>query len=77
MTFKMVHCDEGDALCVSQGFGVRDADQQGSCEAGAGGDGDGVEVVGGEALACARAARTTGTMARRCSRLASSGTTPP
>ena len=28
-------------------------------------------------LASANAARTTGTMARRCSRLASSGTTPP
>jgi hypothetical protein len=76
VAFEVVDGDEGQVGGEGQGFGVGDADEERSGEAGAAGDGDGVEVGEGDA-GLARAARTTGTMARRCSRLASSGTTPP
>ena len=45
----MVDGDEGDVLREGQRLGVGDADQEGSGEAGPGGDGDGIEVVEGDA----------------------------
>ena len=77
VAFEVVDGDEGLAEGVGQGLGVADADQQRAGEAGAFGDGDGVEVCVRVTPASRRAASTTGTMARRCSREASSGTTPP
>ena len=76
VAFEMVDCDQRQILREGERFGVSDADQQRPCQARARGDSDGVEI-GERDLASASAARTTGTMARRCSRLASSGTTPP
>ena len=76
VAFEMIDGDERFVQRGGEGFSVGDADEEGADEAWALGDGDGVEV--GEAeLACARAWRTTGTIWRRCSREASSGTTPP
>jgi hypothetical protein len=59
-----------------QGLGVGDADEQGAGQAWAAGDGDGVEVGEGD-VGLRQGGADDGTMARRCSREASSGTTPP
>jgi len=59
-----------------RGFGVGDANEERSGEAGTAGDGDGVEVGEGD-VGLGQGGAHDGTMARRCSRLASSGTTPP
>lgn len=48
MAFEVVDGDEGDVLGEGQGFGVGDADEEGTGEAGTGGDSDGVEVVEGD-----------------------------
>ncbi len=48
VAFKMVDGDERNVLRVGQSFGVGDADEQCSGEAGAGGDGDGVEIGEGD-----------------------------
>jgi len=44
VAFEVVHGDERLVEGVGERFGVADADEQGSSEAGTGGDGDGVEV---------------------------------
>lgn len=44
MAFEVVDSDEGLIEAVGEGFGVGDADEERSCEAGTFGDGDGVEV---------------------------------
>jgi hypothetical protein len=76
VAFEVVDGDERLVERRRRGLGEGDADEQGAGEAGAFGDGDGVEVGVATPARC-MASRTTGTMARRCSRLASSGTTPP
>ncbi len=48
VAFEMIHCDEGQAGSEGQGFRVGDADEQGACQSGAGGDGEGVEVGVGD-----------------------------
>ncbi len=73
---RWLTADEGFVEAVGEGFGVGDAYEEGSGEAGAFGYGYGVEVGEGD-VGLVRASRTTGTMLRRCSREASSGTTPP
>src|SRR6266568_1881365 len=47
VAFEVVDGDEGQALCEGESLGVGDADEQGSGETGAGGDGDGVQVAEG------------------------------
>ena len=76
VAFEMVDGDQGFAERKGEGLGIADADEQRARQAGAVGNGNGVEVAKVN-LASASAARTTGTMLRRCSREASSGTTPP
>ena len=57
-------------------LGGRDADQQRAGQPRPGGDGDGVDI--GQAMpAVAQARSMVGTIASRCARLATSGTTPP
>jgi len=76
VAFEMVDGDERQTLCEGEGFGVGDADEQCSGQAGTGGDGDGVEIGEGDVGLGQRGA-DDGDDGRRCSRLASSGTTPP
>ena len=48
VAFKVVDGDEGQALGKGEGFGVGDANEERSGEAGTAGDGDGVEVGEGD-----------------------------
>ena len=80
VAFEMIDADQRLVEAEAEGLGIGDADEQRSGEARAFGDGDGVEVGEGDWISCPAwdmASRTTGTMLRRCSREASSGTTPP
>ncbi len=77
VAFEMIHGDERLAERHGQGFAVGDADDQRADEAGAESNGDGVRHRGVRFSLALAASRTTGTMRRRCSREASSGTTPP
>ena len=61
----------------AQALGVGEADEQRADQSGTHRDRDGGEVRRGCVPARSSASRTTGTMARKCSREASSGTTPP
>jgi len=47
VTFEVVDGDEGLVQAEGEGFGVEDADEECAGEAGAFGDGDGVELVEG------------------------------
>ena len=76
VAFEVVDGDERLVEAVGEGLCVGDADEERAGEAWAFGDGYGVEI-GEVTLARDMASRTTGTMLRRCSREASSGTTPP
>ena len=62
---------KGESFCVT------DSHQQSSCQAGTLSYSDCVDRMVGMAGFTASAWRTTGTIARKCSRDASSGTTPP
>ena len=77
VSFEMIDGDERLVERISERLGVAQADQQRAGQSGALGDGDGIDGRRNVLPASSRALRTTGTMARRCSREASSGTTPP
>ena len=49
VAFEVVDRDEGKVVGEGEGFGVGDADEQCTGEAGTGGDGDGVEIGEGHA----------------------------
>ena len=76
VAFDVIHRDQRDPRGQRNGFGVSQAHQQRPRQARPGRCGDSVEPGPGQ-LARSSASRTTGTIARRCSRDASSGTTPP
>ena len=76
--FNVIDSDEREAWRDgADRFRVGKPDQERADEAWPGGGGDGRQVVPGRVGAVPSASRTTGTMARKCSREASSGTTPP
>lgn len=49
VAFEVIDGDEGKVVREGEGFGVSDADQKRSGEAGTGGDGDGVKIGEGQA----------------------------
>ena len=77
VTLEMVDGNQRLVQGEGQRLGVGDPDQERTRQAGALGDRDGVEIGEADAGFVPCAARTTGTILRRCSREASSGTTPP
>ena len=77
MTLEVVDGNEGLVQGECQRLGVGHPDQERTRQARAFGDRDRVEIGEADAGLGYRRARTTGTILRRCSREASSGTTPP
>ena len=78
VAFEVVHPDQRLLEAEGERLRVRNADEQRSGEAGAFGDGDGLEVGEGHVrLGGVLRGRPGQCVLRRCSREASSGTTPP
>ena len=76
VSFKMVHSDQRLLQRESERLGKADADQQSARQSRPLRDRDGIDGL----ISLSRFGqcwRTTGTIARKCSREASSGTTPP
>ena len=63
VAFEMIYADQRFVVGQREGFAVGDADEQRADQAGAAGDGDGVDILE-RSLACERASRTTGTIWR-------------
>ena len=75
--FDVIDRDQRQPLRNRQSLGVGHAHQQRADQSRALGHGDGRQIFADRAPDSSSASRTAGTMARRCSREASSGTTPP